>query len=676
MANALILMIGISGSGKSTYVQSVLRQSYPDAAVVSSDRIRGEFFGSEADQRSGEKVFQEVRRRIRRELKAGRDVILDTTALSRKARRSILCDVRSFPDLHRECHVILAPPQDALENQSRRERQVPMEVIYRQMSSFAVPEMSEGFDRIVFYNRYPSRHFDQIMPELLGQIDQTGFWHVEDAGLHTQLVLRAARELNAPDDVMEAALYHDFGKYYTRSEDEKGAHFYGHEHASAYLYLCDKVSGYDVPDGVLDIACLIENHDRLYQPGFNREAFIEAHGEEMLRKLTLLRKADKKGMISRDQYREMPALELMNTFPDWKERLENEPFTVSVRESGDYVLLKYSQFGSDMSYRAAQESRGPIFRKDENGQYIYVCRPFDKFFNYGEPFAAEIDWKTARVTAKIDGSLMKLFYDRGSWHLATNGTIDAFMAPVGDDELSFGEVFERALGADIQTLGSTLDPLRTYMFELTSPETQVVIAYPDGVYYLSCRDNATGEESFERPQFAPGVKIQYPKQYDMTSLEDVIAAAQLMSKDEEGFVVNDAQGRRVKVKSPEYLVAAHLQVNGAVTRKRIFEYIRTEKIDDFLAYVPQHKARVDAVMAQIDAFCEGAERQWKELNSREYESQKEFAEAVKGQRLSPYFFARRKEPSLTPKDYLFRITMPAALKFLAIPDEPDPDDAE
>ena len=30
MANALILMIGISGSGKSTYVQSVLRQSYPD----------------------------------------------------------------------------------------------------------------------------------------------------------------------------------------------------------------------------------------------------------------------------------------------------------------------------------------------------------------------------------------------------------------------------------------------------------------------------------------------------------------------------------------------------------------------------------------------------------------------------------------------------------------------
>ena len=142
MAHALILMIGISGSGKSTYVQSVLRQSYPDAAVVSSDCIRREFFGSEADQRSGEKIFQEVRRRIRRELKAGRDVILDTTALSRKARRSILSDVRSFPDLHRECHVILAPPQDALENQSRRERQVPMEVIYRQMSSFAVPEMS------------------------------------------------------------------------------------------------------------------------------------------------------------------------------------------------------------------------------------------------------------------------------------------------------------------------------------------------------------------------------------------------------------------------------------------------------------------------------------------------------------------------------------------------------
>ena len=669
----LILTAGISGSGKSTYVKDVLMREHPDAVVISSDRIREELLGSEADQQHGDLIFTEVRKRIRKYLKAGCDVILDATNLHKKARRIILSDVRSIRDLQRECHVILAPPQDAMENQASRERHVPMQVIAGQMSRFALPEKSEGFDKIIFYNRYPSRHFDEIMPRLLSEIDQTGFWHVEDAGLHTQLVLKAAREMNAPADVLEAALYHDFGKYYTRSVDEIGAHFYGHEHASTWLYLCDKVKGYDVPAGVLDIACLIENHDRPYQPGFDREAFIAAHGEELFKKLTLLRKADQKGMISRNQYREMHLSELINLFPDWRERLEKEPFSVSIRESGEYVLFKYSQFGSDMAYRAAQESRGPIFRKAEDGKYMYVCRPFDKFFNYGEPWAAEIDWSTARVTEKIDGSLIKLFHDHGCWYLATNGTIDAFEAPVGDSigdgTLSYGKVFERALGTDIQTLGSTLDPGRTYMFELTSPDTQVVIPYPDGVYYLSSRDNRSGEEFFERPEFAPDVKMQFPACYDMNSLDDVIAAAKLMSKDEEGFVVNDAQGRRVKVKSPEYLIAAHMAANGVVTGKRIFEYIRTEKIDDFLAYVPQQKPRVDAFMARIEAFCKEAERGWDELNRQEYASQKDFAEAAKTQRLSPYFFAKRKTPTLTPKDYLFGVNIPNALRLLSIPDD-------
>jgi len=669
----LIFTTGISGCGKTTYVKDVLMMEHPGALVVSSDRIREELFGSEAEQQRGDLVFAEVRKRIRQGLKAGRDVILDATSLHKKARRIILSDVRSFGDLRRECHVILAPPQDALENQDSRERKVSMQVIAGQMSRFALPESSEGFDKIVFYNRYPSRHFDEIMPGLLSEIDQTSFWHVEDAGLHTQLVLQAAREMNAPADVLEAALYHDFGKYYTRSVDEKGAHFYGHEHASTWLYLCDKVRGYDVPEGVLEIACLIENHDRMYQPGFDREAFIAAHGEELFNKLTLLRKADVKGMISRDQYREMHLSDLINTFPDWRERLEKEPFSVSVRESGEYVLFKYSQFGSDMTYRAVQESRGPIFRKAEDGKYFYVCRPFDKFFNYGEPWAAEIDWSTARVTAKIDGSLIKLFHDGGCWHLATNGTIDAFAAPVGDaigdGTLSYGQVFERALGTGIQTLGSTLDRGRTYMFELTSPDTQVVIAYPDGVYYLSCRDNRSGEEFFERPEFAPAVKMLYPARYNMNSLDDVIAAAKLMSKDEEGFVVNDAQGRRVKVKSPEYLIAAHMAANGVVTGKRIFDYIRTEKIDDFLAYVPQQKPRVDAMMARIEAFCREAERGWNELNRQEYASQKDFAEAAKIQRLSPYYFARRKDPALTPKDYLFQSNIPNAFRLLSIPED-------
>ena len=50
-------------------------------------------------------------------------------------------------------------------------------------------------------------------------------------------------------------------------------------------------------------------------------------------------------------------------------------------------------------------------------------------------------------------------------------------------------------------------------------------------------------------------------------------------------------------------------------------------------------------------------------------SAKEIAEAAKAQRLSPYFFAKRKTPTLTPKDYLFGINIPNALRLLSIPDD-------
>lgn len=72
-------------------------------------------------------------------------------------------------------------------------------------------------------------------------------------------------------------------------------------------------------------------------------------------------------------------LEFVNEHQDWKDILKAAPFHISIREDGEYVLLKYSQYDTDMSYLIAQQCRGCILRQNESGQYIYVCRPFDKF---------------------------------------------------------------------------------------------------------------------------------------------------------------------------------------------------------------------------------------------------------------------------------------------------------
>jgi hypothetical protein len=66
------------------------------------------------------------------------------------------------------------------------------------------------------------------------------------------------------------------------------------------------------------------------------------------------------------------------------------------------VLLNYSQINSPMNEPIVQECRGLIL--DEADNWRVVCRPYDKFFNYGEPNAVEVDWGTASVYEKLDGS--------------------------------------------------------------------------------------------------------------------------------------------------------------------------------------------------------------------------------------------------------------------------------
>ena len=89
---------------------------------------------------------------------------------------------------------------------------------------------------------------------------------------------------------------------------------------------------------------------------------------------------------------------------DWEELLTKDPYNLTIRYDNGMFLLKYSQYESDMSKKICQEARGIIFDEETLKP---VCVPYFKFFNYGEEQAAEIDWSTAQVQEKVDGSLMK-----------------------------------------------------------------------------------------------------------------------------------------------------------------------------------------------------------------------------------------------------------------------------
>ena len=280
---------------------------------------------------------------------------------------------------------------------------------------------------------------------------------------------------------------------------------------------------------------------------------------------------------------------------DWADRLATKK--VEVKYDGDLAIFNYSIL-ADFSDPIVREARGIII----NLKKLYVvCWPFTKFCNYNEPYHDDIDWSTARIQDKIDGSLMKLFWYDGKWRIATNGTIDADKANVNGTNYTFGDLFRAAM-LHVHLDLSALDWHNTYMFELVSPYNRVVCDYGDEVtiWHIGTRSNQTGEELIE------DIGIHKPNEYPLHSLEDCVAAAKKLNVigstvTKEGFVVVDKNWHRIKVKSPEYVMMHHILPNGEVSDEKLIGYIRNGIADDIITYIPSLAVRINDIKMRIAA---------------------------------------------------------------------------
>lgn len=96
----------------------------------------------------------------------------------------------------------------------------------------------------------------------------------------------------------------------------------------------------------------------------------------------------------------MKLLDFIANNSNWRDLLQEKPYYLTISEDEDYILLKYSQIDSDFNSELVRECRGVILYKPT---LEVVCRPFDKFGNYGEGYCPAIDWNSIRVQSKIDG---------------------------------------------------------------------------------------------------------------------------------------------------------------------------------------------------------------------------------------------------------------------------------
>lgn len=317
---------------------------------------------------------------------------------------------------------------------------------------------------------------------------------------------------------------------------------------------------------------------------------------------------------------------------NWEELLTAEPYHLKVSRDDGYIMFKYNQVFSDFNIPLVREARGIIFREND---WECVCHPFNKFGNYGESYCPEINWETASVQEKVDGSLIKFWYDNG-WHISTNGTIDAFKANLNDVKYqNFGQLVLDAIRnafTDEHEFFNILDSKFTYMFELVSPYNRVVIPYQETkLYFLGFRSRWIGEE-FAPEHYIFREYFTIPKRYPLHSLNDVRTAASTLSWDEEGYVVCDANFNRVKIKSPSYVMAHYVRNNNTINVERLVQIILDGEQEEFLIYASDYADELHDVENTMKAIAAHSVESMKVLfgMSCKFETRGDYArEAVK-----------------------------------------------
>lgn len=269
---------------------------------------------------------------------------------------------------------------------------------------------------------------------------------------------------------------------------------------------------------------------------------------------------------------------------DWETLLKKPPYYLKISHEGNYVLFKYNHYNSVMSEPIVQEARGLIINIKTKR---VVCHSFNKFFNYDDSNSKPIDWNSAKVLDKIDGTLVNLWWDDNEWHWSTNGNIDAFKGITNIKTNTFGNCIIRAITNEELTYDEFLSyfkPAYTYMFELVTPANILVTkANEDKLYYLSCRNMITGKE--ETKTVLPVIA---PKQYHFNNIKKVVEAANKFDDQHEGYVVVDNNYNRVKVKGKEFLKSFYIN-NFQLSKHQLMDILLQKEVyDEFIKTFPQY----------------------------------------------------------------------------------------
>jgi predicted kinase len=138
----IVLLVGLPGSGKSTWLTQI------GAGGLSSDAVRRLLADDETDQTIHVRVFQTLRYLLEQRLAIGRPVTyIDATNLTPEERRPYL-EIGQARGCEVEAVFFDVPLELCRERNARRDRVVPEDALAKMAAKLVRPSVDEGFSRV------------------------------------------------------------------------------------------------------------------------------------------------------------------------------------------------------------------------------------------------------------------------------------------------------------------------------------------------------------------------------------------------------------------------------------------------------------------------------------------------------------------------------------------------
>lgn len=252
-------------------------------------------------------MFQTLHKRVKSDLRDGKNVIYDACNINYKRRMAFLREIQKI-NCEKIAILMATPYEKCLEQNQKRDRIVPEHIIKRMHLNFDVPAGFEGWDHIhIIYNDDKNERNISDLLNKLSLINQDNPHHTLTIGKHCRVCARNVckifkEKMIFNEELIYAAWLHDIGKEFTKQfknykgEDTDIAHYYHHENVSAYnalFYLRgDEFTFYDF---VLNVCQLIRWHMKPFfiETEKAKNKFINLVGQEFYDKLMILHEADK-----------------------------------------------------------------------------------------------------------------------------------------------------------------------------------------------------------------------------------------------------------------------------------------------------------------------------------------------------------------------------------------------